>query len=94
MKTLSDLRRSAGLSRADMAARMGVSNAQVTRIEVAYPDVMFPTVRRYLDALDVKIRFVGAGFDYESDDIEQDPAREATRKARKADTTRRSSLRA
>lgn len=92
MKTLADLRREVGLSRSEMSRRMGVSDAQVTRIEVQYPDVMFPTLRRYMDALGVTIVYDGDGFAYESDAIEQDPERETTRRARKNDPGRRSSI--
>lgn len=92
MKTLADLRREVGLSRAEVSRRMGVSVAQVTRVEVQYPDVMFPTLRRYMDALGVKIVYDGDSFAYESDTVEQDPEREATRQARKNDPGRRSSI--
>lgn len=87
---LKNLRTQAGVTAPEMARRMGVSTSQVHRIEYQYPDVMFPSLRRYMDALDVKIRFVGDGLDLESDDVEQDPSGERVRAGRKADRTRRS----
>lgn len=56
---LADLRHRAGLSQPQMAARMGVSKTQVSRIEASYPDVMLTTVRRYLDALGLEMRYTG-----------------------------------
>ncbi|WP_445279654.1 helix-turn-helix domain-containing protein [Streptomyces sp. DSM 118148] len=55
--TLADLRRRTGLSQAQVAERMFVSDTQVSRIEAMYPQVMFPTLRAYLDAIKVDIRF-------------------------------------
>ncbi|MGW7510670.1 helix-turn-helix domain-containing protein [Streptomyces massasporeus] len=57
--TLAVLRRRAGLSQAQVAEKMFVSKAQVSRIEAMYPDLMFPTLRAYMDAIGVNIRFVG-----------------------------------
>jgi transcriptional regulator with XRE-family HTH domain len=73
--TLADLRRKAGLSQAQMAKKMGVSNTQVSRIEASYPDVMFPSLRRYMDALGTTIKFVGIETECDSDDVEKDATR-------------------
>lgn len=73
--TLADLRRKAGKTQPQVADSMGVSRTQVSRIEARYPDVMFPVLRRYLDALEVEIRFSGAGVVLASDDVCADTAR-------------------
>lgn len=86
--TLADLRKRAGLSQSQMAKKMGVSNTQVSRIEASYPDVMFPTLRRYMDALAVDIRFVGEGIiDDVSDEVEKDATR-IYAETRRADPSR------
>jgi transcriptional regulator with XRE-family HTH domain len=86
--TLSDLRKRAGFSQAQMSERMGVSKTQVSRIEATYPDIMFTTLRRYLDALDVEIRFLGDGvIDAESSEVEKDGTR-IYAETRKQDPTR------
>lgn len=89
---LADLRHRAGLSQPQLAARMGVSRAQVSKIEAMYPDVMFPTLRNYLDGLGIEIRFVGdldgAAVDVSSSEVEVDTDR-IFRESRKADPTRR-----
>ena len=54
---------------------MGVSRTQVSRIEAKYPDVMFPVLRRYLDAVGIEIRFTGTGLFVASDDVEADTSR-------------------
>lgn len=86
--TLAKLREQAGLSQAQMAEKMGVSRAQVSRIEASYPDVMFPTLRRYMDALDVKIMYTGLDGEWESDDVEKDVFRSATAEGKRKDPTR------
>lgn len=86
--TLAKLRERAGLSQAEMAEKMGVSRAQVSRIEASYPDVMFPALRRYMDALDTTVVFAGPDKSYESDDIEQDVFRSATVKGKRSDPSR------
>lgn len=73
--TLADLRRKAGKTQPQVALSMGVSRTQVSRIEARYPDVMFPVLRRYLDALEVDIRFSGAGVVLLSDDVSTDTTR-------------------
>jgi transcriptional regulator with XRE-family HTH domain len=57
--TLADLRKKAGLSQLQMAERLGVQKAAISKIEAMYPDVLFSTLRRYMDVLDVEIRFHG-----------------------------------
>lgn len=89
-RILADLRTSAGMSQSKVAERMGVTSAQVSRIEAQYPDVMFPTLRTYLDAIGADIRFVlEDGFDVLSGDIEADASRAEMVAKRKADRTRR-----
>ena len=87
--TLADLRKRAGLLQSQVAKKMGVSSAQVSRIEAAYPDVMFPSLRRYMDAVGVDIRFVGEGIiDDVSDEVERDVFRSSTVENMKSDPTR------
>lgn len=86
--TLADLRKRAGLSQPEVAAKMGVSRAQVSRIEASYPDVMFPTLRRYMDALDVKIMYAGLDSEWESDGVEKDVFRSATVENKRTDPSR------
>lgn len=72
---LADLRKRAGLSQAQMAERLGVQKQAISKIEAMYPEVLFATVRRYMDALDLEIRFVGDGTDLSSSDIDRDKDR-------------------
>lgn len=89
--TLADLRRNAGLSQPQLADRMGVSRNQVSRIEAKYPDVMFTTVRSYMDALGMDIRFVGGGTNVESSCVTDDPTRREYAESVRRDPTRRGS---
>lgn len=88
---LSDLRLRCGLSQPQLAERMGVSRVQVSRIEAMYPDVMFTTLRRYLDALDLDIRFTGEidniAVDVSSSEVEEDSSR-VWKETRQKDPTR------
>lgn len=90
---LADLRHRAGLSQPQLAKRMGVSRVQVSRIEASYPDVMFTTLRRYLDALGLEIRYTGelvAGelaVDVSSSEVVRDASR-IFGETRKLDPTR------
>ncbi|MGA5435490.1 helix-turn-helix domain-containing protein [Streptomyces cellulosae] len=59
--TLADLRKRVGLTQRDVARLMAVSRTQVCRIESMYPDVMFQSVRKYMDALGVDIKFAIEG---------------------------------
>lgn len=90
---LADLRHRAGLSQPQMAERMGVSKTQVSRIEASYPDVMFTTLRRYLDALGLEIRYTGEmdgiAVDVSSSDVVKDSSR-IYGETRRLDPTRRS----
>ena len=74
--TLAELRKMAGLSQSQMAAKMQVSRVQVSRIEAMYPDVMFKTLRAYMDALDANIRFtLDDVVDVESSEVVADTTR-------------------
>ncbi len=57
---LGELRRAAGLSRAQVAARMGTSEAAVVRLERGSRDVRLSTVQRFAEAvgaqLDMRVR--------------------------------------
>jgi transcriptional regulator with XRE-family HTH domain len=84
---LADLRKRAGLSQQQVAERMGVGQSQVSRIEMLYPDVMFPTLRRYLSAIDAEIRFHGHGGSIPAGKVVPDPNRTEA-EARRKDPTR------
>lgn len=47
---LDELRRSLGLSQADMARRLGVKQPRVSKVEKR-PDAMLEAMRRYVEAL-------------------------------------------
>lgn len=92
-RILAELRTTAGLSQRTVSERMGVTQTQVSRIEAMYPDVMFPSLRSYLDAVGVDIRFVLDGvFDLVSGDVEQDMSRAEAVHNRKIDRSRRSAV--
>lgn len=86
--TLADLRRHKGMTQAEVASKMAVSPKQVSRIEAAYPQVMFTSLRAYLDAIKVDIRFMDEALSVLSGDIEPDADRQLAVKARQADPTR------
>ncbi|WML79192.1 helix-turn-helix transcriptional regulator [Streptomyces sp. VNUA74] len=86
---LSDLRTRVGLTQAEVADRMFVSKAQVSRIEGHYPYVMLHSLRAYLDALDVEIRFSQEGFeDCLSGDVVADETRNDALRTRRLDQSR------
>lgn len=89
--TLADLRKRSGLSQAQIAERMGVSRPQVSRIEAMYPELMFPTLRRYMDAIEMDIRYVGgpedAPMDVSSSEVTEDKTR-VYAEGRRKDRTR------
>lgn len=87
--TLADLRKSAGMTQAQVAKKMYVSQAQISRIEGMFPDVMFPSLRAYLDAIGTDIRFVlNDVFDVVSGEVTSDNTRTYAEK-RRQDPTRR-----
>ncbi|MFF6966032.1 helix-turn-helix domain-containing protein [Streptomyces anthocyanicus] len=88
--TLSDLRKRTGLTQAEVADRLFLSTAQVSRIEAHYPYVMLHSLRAYLDALGVEIKFCQEGFeDCLSGDIVADITRADALRNRRMDPTRR-----
>jgi transcriptional regulator with XRE-family HTH domain len=88
VQTLADLRRRKGMTQAQVADKLHVSPKQVSRIEAAYPQVMFTSLRAYLDAIGVDIRFLSGDLSVLSGDIEPDPVRQAAVRARQNDPTR------
>lgn len=88
--TLADLRIRAGLTQDQVAEKMFVSRTQVRRIEGLYPELMFPTLRAYLDALGVDIKFIlGSGGECLSGDVVADVNQPHLLRCRRADRTRR-----
>ncbi|MFE1024958.1 helix-turn-helix domain-containing protein [Streptomyces sp. NPDC058818] len=88
--TLASLRARVGMTQAQVAEKMFVSPAQVSRIEALYPHLMFPTLRAYLDALGVDIKFAleGRG-EWLSGDVIADINRSDVLRLRRLDPTRR-----
>jgi len=86
---LFDLRRIAGRTQKQVAEFMGIGQAQVSRIEAQYPDIRFLTLRAYLDALGIDIRFTKDGeLDVLSGDVVEDTSRNYL-EGRRTDPTRR-----
>ncbi|MGW1963609.1 helix-turn-helix domain-containing protein [Streptomyces sp. NPDC001935] len=72
---LADLRRLSGLSRLEVARRMGVSKARPGQIERDFPNVRFSVVQAYIQALGGRVEFAAVGpLDVWADEIEQDPS--------------------
>lgn len=88
--TLADLRRNAGFSRRQVAEAMGRSETTVTRMEAAYPDVMYSRLREYLRAIGRDVKFTGATEDDDlwADSVINDPGRRDAVEARRSDPTR------
>lgn len=87
--TLAELRQSRGLSQSQVARRMGIGQAQVSRIEGAYPKVMFTSLTAYFEALGLDIRFSGDGtLNVVSSQVVPDPEREKAATKRRQDPTR------
>jgi ribosome-binding protein aMBF1 (putative translation factor) len=55
MHRLGELRRAAGLSRAQVAARMGTSEAAVVRLERGSRDVRLSSIQRFAEALGAQL---------------------------------------
>jgi transcriptional regulator with XRE-family HTH domain len=86
---LAHLRMRTGLSQSQVAQRMGVTRVQVSRIEAMYPNVMFTSLRSYMDAIGADVHFTADGiFDVVSGDVEEDTSRTYAQ-ARRKDPTRR-----
>lgn len=88
ISTLADLRKQKGLTQSEVAERMFVSPKQVSRIEAAYPQLMFTSLRAYLDAVGVDVHFTDGVIDVLSGDVEPDAGRQDAVKARQSDPTR------
>ncbi|MFE1046338.1 helix-turn-helix domain-containing protein [Streptomyces olivaceus] len=87
---LSDLRKRAGLTQAEVADRLFLSTAQVRRIEAHYPHVMFNSLRAYLDVIGVDVKLSQDGFeDILSGNISPDPSHGDVLRTRRQDPTRR-----
>lgn len=57
VEQLADVRRAAGLSQTEVAARMGTSQSAVARLERGDADVRLSTLQRYAEALDRQVSF-------------------------------------
>lgn len=77
---LSDLRKRAGLTQVEMAARMGVNRQRVAQIEQDYPHVRFNVMQNYFRAVGATLYALGAptekdpvSVDIRVEDIVEDP---------------------
>lgn len=88
--TLVELRRAAGFSRRQVAQAMGRSETTVTRMEAAYPDVMYSRLREYLRAIGRDVRFTGESEEKDiwADDVVNDPGRRDAVEIRRSDPSR------
>lgn len=79
-QTLADLRRAAGVSRSDVAARMGVGERRVGHIESVYPNLRYDTLSSYIAAIGGRIQFtVVGGHPAYADQMVPDPGSSRTR---------------
>lgn len=78
-QTLADLRRAAGLTQAQVAARMGVGDNRVNQIEATYPNVRYDTLTRYVGAIGGGIQIVVGHTRVFADQLVPDPAQQGTR---------------
>lgn len=89
MMTLSDIRRLAGRSQAQVAEAMGVKQARVSQIEQQYPDVVFTVLGRYMEALGARVQFAVAGAGVvQATAVEQDRSRAEGLEKRRGRTRR------
>lgn len=58
LRKLTYLRKRAGMTQADVAARMGVQQSRVGYIETCESEPSLPTLQRYADAVDATVRVV------------------------------------
>lgn len=85
---LSDLRRAAGMTQAQMAKRMGVSEKRVSQIEARYPSVRYDTLVSYVQALGGHIQLTVGSLKINIDQIGADAALEGTREWMKSSRRR------
>lgn len=57
--TLAELRSAAGLSQAQVAERMGVGQSRISQIEQDYPNLKFPVINAYVEALGGHVALTG-----------------------------------
>jgi hypothetical protein len=69
---------------------MQVSETTITRMEAAYPDVMYSRLREYLRAIGRDVKFTGEteADDLWADDVVNDPGRQDAVEARRSDPSR------
>lgn len=74
--TLADLRRQAGVTQAQIAQHMGVTQSRVSHLEARYPNVRYEKLVAYMTALGADLRFVGPnGINIAATDVHADPHR-------------------
>lgn len=76
MMTLADMRRMAGKSQGQVAQAMGVGQARVSHIEESYPEITFPVLLRYVQAIGGRVQYAVPGGTVQATALTQDPARE------------------
>lgn len=87
--TLAGLRKRAGMTQLQVAEKMGVTKGRITQIEADYPDLMYPVVLRYLEALGARVHAAVGDTGVNMSDVHADPRRRTTQARR----TRHQSLR-
>lgn len=74
--TLADLRRQSGVSQAQIAERMGITQPRVSHLEARYPNIRYEKLIAYLEAIGVDLRFIGpGGINIAAHDVGADPTR-------------------
>lgn len=85
--TLTDLRKSRGLTQKQVATAMGVNYQRIGQIEGAYPKVMLPVLLAYMRAIGGSVELVAEGITLvRADEVVASPSRAATVRYRRATT--------
>lgn len=87
-RTLADLRRSANLTQAQLAKRMGRSSVRIAHIEATYPNVRYDTLLDYIQALGGQIHFTVGDTRTHADHLQADPRSARTRAYLQGETSR------
>lgn len=79
-QTLADLRRAAGMSQVQVAAKMNVGHSRISQIEAQYPNVQHARLMAYIEAIGGRVLFNIARIgDIATDQLVPDASRDKTR---------------
>lgn len=79
-QTLADLRRAAGMSQAQVAAKLNVGHPRISQIEAQYPNVQHARLMAYIEAIGGRVLFNIAKIgDIATDQLVPDASRDKTR---------------